>query len=145
VACSGGSRRAWWPCRRGARAWVRSPPPTPARRPSLRGVVLALVRKASLPLRNSRSGSRTGAANARVRVRQTAVHMVRYARLEDPAPRWMEWRCEEEAVATVVVAAQRRQWLQRRAWSPRGGGGSGAVPVQGKRYTQYSLSCRACL
>jgi hypothetical protein len=41
VACSGGSRRAWWPCRRGARAWVRSPPPTPARRPSLRGVVLA--------------------------------------------------------------------------------------------------------
>jgi hypothetical protein len=44
------------------------------------------VRKAGLPPRNGRSGSGTGAANARVRGRQTAVHMVRYARLEDPAP-----------------------------------------------------------
>eukprot|EP01047_Picozoa_sp_COSAG01_P047673 COSAG01_NODE_4577_length_4906_cov_91.659455_4_plen_72_part_00 len=52
MACGGGSRRAWWPCRRGARAWVRSLPPTPARRPSLRGVVLAPVRKVALPPRN---------------------------------------------------------------------------------------------
>ena len=45
MASSGGSRCAWWPCRRGARPWVHSLPPTLARRPSLRGVVLAPVRK----------------------------------------------------------------------------------------------------
>ena len=45
MASGGGSRCAWWPCRRGARPWVHSLPPTLARRPSLRGVVLAPVRK----------------------------------------------------------------------------------------------------
>ena len=57
VAYGGGSRRAWWSCRGGARFWVRSLPPTPARRPSFRGVVLAPVHKADLPLRNGSSSN----------------------------------------------------------------------------------------
>ena len=54
-------------------------------------VVLASVELTELPPRNGGSDSETGAANARVRGGKTAVHMVRYARLEDPAPQVDGW------------------------------------------------------